>query len=116
MVMDYLLTKGVARENILLEDSSRHTLENLHHARSMYLGKKNKTTCLVTSRYHLARSHVFAQGLNIWHRLCAAEDEFTLNSRNVMHFAREAYFLHWYKVGKWWSNTMNSQHSMRRIS
>lgn len=112
---EYLLRIGLSRNYVLLEDSSRHTLENLTNARNLYLGKNGKTTAIVTSRYHLARSHVFAKQLKIAHVVCAAENDFTLNSNTVIKMFIEAYFLHWYAVGKIWAHAVNSEKSLNRI-
>jgi uncharacterized SAM-binding protein YcdF (DUF218 family) len=113
--MDYLLKKGLAREHILLEDRSRHTLENLRNARDGHLGRNHKSAAIVTSRYHLARSHVFAKQLQLTHVVCAAEEAFELSPKTVGKLLLEGYFLHWYMVGKLWARSVNNQKSLSRI-
>ena len=113
--IQYLMQKGLNADSLMAEDHSRHTLENLHNARRFFLDQPAKTTALITSRYHLARSHRMARSLGIVHRLCAAEDEFTLNSATVINVMKEAFFIHWYEIGRAWAYAANSQKSLSRI-
>jgi len=113
--MAYLLKQGFSRDSLMAEDHSRHTLENLHNAKRLFLGNQNRTAALITSRYHLARSHRMANSLRLPHRLCAAEEEFTFNFKMLINLLREAYFIHWFEVGKAWAYGVNSQKSLNRI-
>ena len=99
----------------MAEDCSRHTLENLHNTKKLLLKQRNKTVALVTSRYHLARSHRMATTLRLAHRLCAAEDEFKMDGKTLFKIAKEAYFMHWYEIGKVWAFGVNSRKSLSRI-
>lgn len=113
--MEYLAGAGIPPDFILLEDHSRHTLENLSNARSVYLGKNEKSTSIITSRFHLARSHIMAKGLQLSHTMCGAEERFDTSLRNLLHIFVEAYFIHWYYTGKLWANSIRSEKSLRRI-
>lgn len=112
----YLQRSGVPAEQLLTEDRSRHTLENLHHARQTLGSRHQAPFVLVTSRYHLARSLVLAQGLGLQPRLCAAEARLGHDPRTWLRLLREAYYLHWYAVGKTWSRWTGNVASLARIS
>ncbi|WP_455218116.1 YdcF family protein [Kaarinaea lacus] len=115
---DILVGLGISASKILMEDSSRDTLENLRFAREM-LSNSNTTqqpVALITNRYHLARAHTFAGGLGIDHTLCAAEDRFTMNANILARLVIEAYFLHWYYSGKYWSAWTNNKKWLDRIT
>lgn len=111
----YLLDRGVSDERIAVEDTSRHTLENLAFARAL-LAESGSVMVLVSSRYHLARARAFARGLGIRHRLCAAEDRWQPDGRTLLRVLREGFYVHWYFVGKRWSEFTNNRSSLNRIS
>lgn len=114
---DFLLAAGIPETSILMEDASRHTLENLRQARAM-LGTalNNNQNVLITSRFHLARCHAFSAGLGMPHHLCAAEDELSMNLRSVIRLLGEAYYLHWYVIGKTLSSWMASRRMLDKIT
>jgi uncharacterized SAM-binding protein YcdF (DUF218 family) len=111
----YLLDKGLSKNHLMREDHSRHTLENLQNAKRLFFKKQTQTAAIITSRYHLERSHRMASSLQLAHCLCAAEDEFTLDLKTAMNILKEAYFIHWYEIGKAWAYGVNSQKSLSRI-
>ena len=114
---DYLLKRGLSPEALLLEDGSRHTLENLQHARAQLSETLRNSVCiLVSSRSHLARCLDLARGLGMRVVPCAAEAEFRLSPALALELLREAYFLHWYHVGRLWSRLTRNTHSLNRIS
>ena len=108
--------KDIPSNAIYLEDSSRHTLENLFNARKSLL-KGTKSQCiLISNRYHLARSHVIADGLKVNHLICPAEDSFTHSGNNIKRLFMEGYLIHWYKVGKGWAILTKNKKSLDRIT
>jgi glycosyltransferase involved in cell wall biosynthesis len=113
---NFLLATGIPERNIFLEDTSRHTLENLRQARVLLAPALNCRNVLITSRFHLARCHYFASGLGILHDLCAAEDELSMNLRTLMRLLGEAYYLHWYVVGKAISTWMANRRMLDKIT
>lgn len=114
---EYLLDKKVNDADILLEDASLHTLENLHNARAMIQQKSLETVfILITSRYHLKRSEVIAKGLGMQPVLCAAEEKFIFNWRQIPRLLLEAFYIHWYRTGSIWSQLTNNKKSLSRIS
>jgi glycosyltransferase involved in cell wall biosynthesis len=110
----YLIAQGVPADNILIEDQSRHTLENLQQAKRLLA--ENEQVILITNRYHLARSHAFAKGFSIAHSLCAAEPRLVLNLRTLFKMMQESYLLHWYEVGKVWARWTANKKMLKRIS
>ncbi|MDH5327483.1 MAG: YdcF family protein [Gammaproteobacteria bacterium] len=113
--LEYLSNSGIGSEFIVTEDQSRHTLENLSNARTIYLGKNEKRTTIITSRFHLARAHIMAKGLQLQHCMCAAEEHFLFNPKNLIRACVEAYFIHWYYTGKLWAHCIRSEKSLSRI-
>jgi uncharacterized SAM-binding protein YcdF (DUF218 family) len=113
--MQYLQRKGLSGTSLKGEDHSRHTLENLHNAKRFFLNQPHQSAALITSRYHLARTHRMANSLRLKHRLCAAEDDFKISPKTLIKILKEAYFIHWYEIGKAWAYGVNSQKSLNRI-
>lgn len=113
---DFLQVAGISESSILTEDASHHTLENLRQARALLRPASNLPSVLITSRFHLARCHVLASGLGIPHRLCAAEDELPTDLSTLMRLLSEAYYLHWYAVGKALSTWMRSRRMLDKIT
>ncbi|MDX1336157.1 MAG: YdcF family protein [Gammaproteobacteria bacterium] len=111
---DYLLQLGVPEHAIELEEASRHTLENLRHAREMIENKGGKRIGLVTNRYHLARSKIIARGLNINVEPVAAEENPWPGP--IMSLLSEAYLLHWYLTGRYLAHLTGDQASLDQIS
>ncbi len=112
----FLVARGIAESAILLEESSRHTLENLRHARARLRLDNDAAFVLITSRYHLARSLALASGLSLRPFPCAAEVRLAYNPLTLLKLAREAYFLHWYYVGRTWSRWTGNRKSLARIT
>ena len=113
---DYLMDAGIPRTCIHTEDASRHTLENLRQARAILGTALNNQNVLITSRFHLARCHAFSAGLGIPHHLCAADDVLPMNLRTLMRLLGEAYYLHWYVVGKTLSTWMANRRMLDKIT
>lgn len=112
----FLVARGVPGHCIRLEDRSLHTLENLRHARATLGDHSQRPFVLVTSRYHLARSQALALGLNLRPLLCAAEERLRLNVPTILQLLREAFFLHWYVVGRVWSQWTGNRKSLAKIT
>ena len=112
---EYLFSCGVNPEHVLIEDMSRHTLENLRNVRNLLQSKGLGHFTIITNRYHLARSLVIAEGLGLKPSLCAAEDDFRLGLIMLPRLLLEAYYVHWYKTGSIWSQLINNKKSLERI-
>jgi vancomycin permeability regulator SanA len=114
----YLIERGIAKEEIVIEDSSTHSLENLREVRAiMEVSDKKMGVTLISNRYHLARLAAVAKGFSIDHNLCAAEEGFIWwMPRIIGKIAIEAIFLHWYYTGKWLSTITGNRRMLDRIT
>ena len=113
---EFLLELGIPASRLSIEDQSLNTLDNLRHARQLLADLRERPFVLVTSRHHLARSQVLARGLGLRPVLCAAEERLRRNPWTFWRLALEAYYLHWYAVGKTWSRWTGNRHSLARIT
>lgn len=118
---DYLMRQGIAEKKIMLEDQSRHTLENMQHARTLLRttlasGKQlPQDLIIVSSRYHLYRVLTLAKGLKMTLQAIAAEQSLVFSLPVLFLLIREAYYLHWYWSGKLWVFITANQKSQARI-
>lgn len=113
---DYLVSNGVSSEDLLLEERSRNTLENLKNSREQLRNANITYIALVSNRYHLARCLTLARGLGMNIKACAAEENSYFSLRMWPRLLLEAYYLHWYHTGKVWSRLTKNRHSLSRIS
>jgi uncharacterized SAM-binding protein YcdF (DUF218 family) len=113
---DYLTSRGVRAEQILLEDASRDTLENLRNARCLMKSNGVDRFTLISSRCHLARCRIIAQGLGLNPDLCGAEDVYRLEIAGMPLLLLEAFYIHWYYTGAIWSRLTRNNKSLERIS
>ena len=111
----FLHACGVATSSIRLEDRSRHTLENLMLYRA-HFGPGTDPAVLVTSRFHLARSSLLANGLNIAHVPCAAEPARRPPLRHAPLMLFEAALIHWYVTGLGFARLTGNRRMAARIS
>ncbi len=115
--LTYLATKGLAsHSNILLEEGSRNTLENLRQARKMLNSTAASPALLITNRYHLARVRMIADSLGIKTALCPAEISFSFTASGMAKLAFEAYYLLWFRVGKAWARLTGNARMLRRVT
>ncbi|MCW8918366.1 MAG: YdcF family protein [Gammaproteobacteria bacterium] len=112
----FLVAQGIAPSALILEDGSRNTLENLRNSREQLRHGNIRRYALASNRYHLARCQALANGLGLYPALCAAEDHFMAAPSGWPRLLLEAFYLHWYHTGKWWSRLSRSRHSLSRIS
>lgn len=113
---EYLLRLGLPSVHLFVEDQSLNTLDNLQRARQLFPELQKKPFILISSRHHLARSQLLAQGLGLQPILCAAETAAVLQPILLWRCALEAYYLHWYAVGKTWSRWTRNTRNLARIS
>ena len=63
---NYLLEQGIKEENILVEDKSTNTFENIKFSSKLIEGKiKNAKVAFSTTNYHVFRAGIFANSLNL---------------------------------------------------
>lgn len=115
---NWLLAKGVAAEAVLVEDHSQHTLENLFFVRDRMQEQGWRNLLLVSDPLHLARAAALASGLRMELRCLAANDcpprrgSFAWWRRALT----EAFFLHWYATGMWYSRMIRSDRQLARVT
>jgi vancomycin permeability regulator SanA len=112
---DWLVRRGIPKQAIVVEEGSNHTLENLREARVLLEATRAGEAVLISSRYHLARCGVLARALGIRHRLCGAEDKFTIRLNGVPRLVLEAFFIHWFFVGRLWAGLIGSTRMLDRV-
>lgn len=111
---NYLIEAGCEQHLLVLEEHSRHTLENLQRVRQLMGGKMDCT--LITSRFHLARAAAMARGMGVKHQLCAAEPRLPVSPASLKNIILEGVLLHWYFTGRYWARLVRDQASLERIS
>lgn len=84
---------------VLIDDASLDTLENLRNARCLLKDHALSTVVLVSSRYHLPRCTFLAQRLGFDYELCAAETTLALDVAHMRRIALEAAYILWIDVG-----------------
>ena len=112
----WLLAHGMEPRKILLEDGSRHTLENLVRYRARFGVADGPPPVLITSRFHLARSSLLAAGLDIAHVPCAAEATWQPTRALVRPLLMEALLVHWYVTGRCFARLTRNRRMFARIS
>jgi len=112
---EWLVAAGIDERLVLMEGKSLHTLENLQHARDMLKDLNGATVVLVTSRWHLERSRVMAEGLNMNPILCGSEENIEFGAGTAYQLLKEAYLLHWYRVGEAYSVITKNRRMLGRI-
>lgn len=101
---------------LVLEDQSRDTLENLRHARALLHSRRADTVLLLSSRYHLARCALFARQLRIPHRLCAAENEFSIAEAGWRRLLMEAGLTMWVDLGLRWARLIGHRRMLSKFA
>lgn len=62
---NYAVSKGIANEDILLEEQSVNTMENLTNSQKIIFAREGKhSVAVVTSQYHMLRTIVYAEALH----------------------------------------------------
>lgn len=111
---DLLHSSGVDPGDLVVEERSRHTLENLRHARELF--GTQEALVIISNRYHLPRLCLMAQRLGLKLLPCAAEARADLGPRATGRLVLEAFFVHWYLTGLGWALLVGDQASLNRIS
>ncbi len=102
--------------NVVLEERSRNTLENLRNIRSD-LRQRNLAleVVLVSSRYHLYRCLLISQGLGFKVHLVAAEPNLSCQLNVYRKIASEAFLSHWYNTGFFVSKLLKRRRILAKI-
>lgn len=117
--LDYLRSRGIDREyRVELEERSRNTLENLRHAQQILFpdGAESTSIVLITNRYHLARSALFANSLGFKPVLHPAETRFPASLWDWGKLLKEAFYMFWFQTGKSWARMIRNQRMLDRVT
>lgn len=109
----YLMANKIDKKQIVLENKSQNTLENLKNARTIIA---TSAALIVSNRYHLYRIHCLAKTLKLKTIPIAAEEQFTFSGKILLDCLKEAYFVHWYFSGKLWIMITRDKLSHAQIS
>ncbi len=115
--LEVLVAAGVPSAAVLLEDQSRHTLENLFHTRQTMRELGLRTILLVSDRLHIARAEAYARGFG----LDVTSSPSPYPSRvpvlgAATRAVREAFFVHWYHCGVLYSRAIRSRRLLERVT
>lgn len=114
--LDWLRAHGLRSDiDVMLEQASIDSLENLRHARSL-LGTPLPPVALVSSRYHLARCLALARALGFPAHACAAEPRWRWGRRTVHRIALEAGYLMWQQTGTAWARLVRNKRMLERVT
>jgi len=115
---EYLLEKGLSESQLLIEDRSRHTMENLRNVRETARAGGWRRVLLVSDPLHLARAIAFARGLRL-EMLCSGAPGAAPHRGSPgwwLRAVREATLLHWYHVGVAYSRLIRSERLLSRVT
>lgn len=116
--LEWLQARGVPAAAILLEDRSQHTLENLFDVRAQMRQQGWDSLLLVSDPLHLARARATAEGLSLSARAVPAQacPPRRGSAGWCWRAAQEAFFLHWYHTGMFYSRLIRSKRQLERVT
>ncbi|UOO82214.1 YdcF family protein [Uruburuella testudinis] len=98
----YALKQGVPARDILFENTSRDTYQNLLNIKPLLREHDIADIVIVTDPYHTARAAVMARDLGLQAETSGTPTSRYSESRKKMHFLlQESYSLFGYYAGKW---------------
>lgn len=112
----WLVRHGLDPNRIILEETSRNTLENLVHARGLIRRHGFRRPLLITSRYHMARTAILARALGIAHFMAGTEYPNMRQPGALSRTLFEALMINWYYVGYVLANLTRHSGMRSRIS
>lgn len=115
---DWLEELGLPEEAILVEDRSQHTLENLFNVREDLRANGWSRLILVSDPLHLARALACAKGLGL--DVSGSPATACPPHRGSLAWwlrsCREAFLLHWYRMGMAYSRLIRSEKQLARVT
>lgn len=112
----WLIARGFDETRIILEETSRNTLENLAHARGLMRRLDFRHPLLVSSRYHLARTSILAKGLGVTHDLAPADYPTMWYPSSLGSSLFEALMINWYYVSRAFAKVTGHETLLARMS
>ena len=108
-----LINKGINANKIFMENKSQHTLENI---KNYHLTQDCNNISLITNRYHMARSLLFAKNFNINASPYFAEKHLNVSIKNLIKMLVEAFFINFYLIGKYIGILTNNKKLLTKTS
>ncbi|CWM64831.1 TPA: YdcF family protein [Neisseria meningitidis] len=100
----YALKQGVPARNILFENTSRNTYENLNNIRPVLRANGIASVVIVSDPYHLARAAEMAEDLGVRVYMSATPTtRFDAGNKKKIFMLQEGYALSLYRLEKWGS-------------
>ena len=114
----WLLEHGLPDELVLVEERSQHTLENLFNIRENLRSEGWCTLILVSDPLHMARALALSRGFGLEvigspASLCPPPPG---SCGWWMRSLREAFLLHWYRIGMAYSRLIRSERQLSRVT
>lgn len=98
----YALKQGVPARNILFENTSRNTYENLNNIRPVLRANGIASVVIVSDPYHLARAAEMAEDLGVRVYMSATPTtRFDAGNKKKIFMLQEGYALSLYRLEKW---------------
>ncbi|QEY23952.1 YdcF family protein [Neisseria animalis] len=98
----YALKQGVPAKNILFENTSRNTYENLRNIRPVLRANNIGSVVIVSDPYHLARAQAMAEDLGIRAQVSATPTTlFNKEKERQRFWLQESYALFLYRCENW---------------
>jgi uncharacterized SAM-binding protein YcdF (DUF218 family) len=101
---------------VILEQGSIDTLENLRNARDLLAQNRSVPVALLSSRYHLPRCALLAQQLGFDFELVAAEDGFVPSFARLRRLALESGYILWTDIGTRWARLIGNRRMLERVT
>ncbi len=100
----YALKKGVARKDILSENTSRDTYQNLINAKKVAQQENIESIILVSDPYHMARAKFMAEDLDMQVQVSpTTTTRFSQFKQQIKFLLQESYLLFMYQWGKFFA-------------
>lgn len=107
----YALKQGVPKKDILFENTSRDTFQNLQNIRKILRDNDIDTVILVSDPYHLARARTIAHDLGIDAVTSATPtSRFTEEGKRRRFLMQETYALFSYRWNYWSERILSTLH------
>ena len=113
---DWLVGRGFDPAQLIPEEISRNTLENLVEARRMMADNGYRRALIVTSRHHMARTTVIARGLGLPHELSPAAGPGPWSPAGIGRSLFEAMMINWYYSGQVLARLTGNRRMLARIT
>ncbi len=114
----YLIHAGLPAADLWTEDAARFTLENLSNVRRTLRARGLARLILVSDPLHLARAAALAAGLGL-DFVCSAAAAAPPRAGTAawwLRAGREAFLIHWYRVGFAYSRAIRSEKLLSRVT